>query len=268
MVDEVKRFEEILHHKIKNLKIIKRKYKSHPDIYIELYKTEGSRPTSDLQQVDSLKKLIRNVIDHTLLRSDASASQIDNLCQEALKYGFYSVCVNSSYVPYVKNILGKGKVKISSTISFPLGAEMTKAKVCESIEAVKNGADELDLVINIGALKSGNYALVYEDLRAIREEIEEKVCLKVILENCYLSREEKIIGCLISKYAGADFVKTSTGFGSGGAEVDDIKLMRMVVGEDMGIKAAGGIRNFGVACKMISAGATRIGTSSSIKIVT
>ncbi|RKY00572.1 MAG: deoxyribose-phosphate aldolase [Spirochaetes bacterium] len=215
-----------------------------------------------------LKKLMRKIIDHTLLRSDATREQINNLCREACEYGFYSVCVNSCHVPYVKERLEGTDVRVSATVSFPLGAELTKAKVCESVEAVRNGADELDMVINIGALKGGDYALVYEELRAIREEIGEGICLKVILENCYLNQEEKIIGCLLSKYGGADFVKTSTGFGSGGAEPDDIRLMRMVVGEAMGIKAAGGIRGFDTACEMVSAGATRIGTSSSMKIIT
>jgi len=267
-IEDVRRLEEMLHKRIKGFESAGRKYSSHPEVYARLYKKEDLLQTLNRDEVEILKKLMRKIIDHTLLRSDATREQINNLCREACEYGFYSVCVNSCHVPYVKERLEGTDVRVSATVSFPLGAELTKAKVCESVEAVRNGADELDMVINIGALKGGDYALVYEELRAIREEIGEGICLKVILENCYLNQEEKIIGCLLSKYGGADFVKTSTGFGSGGAEPDDIRLMRMVVGEAMGIKAAGGIRGFDTACEMVSAGATRIGTSSSMKIIT
>ena len=211
---------------------------------------------------------IASYIDHTLLKADATQEQVLKLCQEAFNYNFASVCVNTYWVRHCIIALHGSPVKIAVTVGFPLGAMSTKAKVAETKEAVKQGAREVDMVINIGALKSG-------DLKAVAEDIYQVVSVshrygaitKVIIETCLLTDDEKVTACLLAKDAGADFVKTSTGFSTGGATVEDIKLMREVVGPNMGVKASGGVRSYADALKMIEAGATRIGTSSGIKIV-
>ena len=205
-------------------------------------------------------------IDHTLLKPDATKDDLDLICKEALQYNFATVCVNSSNIPYVAKKLKGSDVKPIAVVGFPLGASTTSAKVYEAIEAIRNGAREIDMVINIGALKSRDFKLVYKDIQAIVEASKPHK-VKVILETASLTHDEKVAGCVLSKAAGAAFVKTSTGFGPGGATVDDIILMRSVVGDDMEVKASGGIRSTEDARKMIDAGADRIGASASVAIV-
>jgi deoxyribose-phosphate aldolase len=207
-------------------------------------------------------------IDHTLLKPEAVASQFDQLCNEAIQYKFKSVCVNSSWVPFVaKRLRGTG-VKICSVIGFPLGEMDTRSKAFEARSAIGNGADELDMVINVGALKSGNVKLVEEDIRAIKRACRSNTILKVILETGLLNDEEKILACEIAKKADADFVKTSTGFSGSGATVHDITLMRRIVGPSMGVKASGGIKTFDQAVGLINAGANRLGCGASVAVVT
>ena len=206
-------------------------------------------------------------IDHTLLKPEASHADIVTLCKEAADHCFASVCVNPSWVTLSAELLKDSPVKVCTVVGFPLGATLPEVKAFETRRCVQNGAREIDMVINIGALKSRDHALVERDIRAVVEACGPHVVSKVILEMTLLTQEEKIAGCSLAKAAGADFVKTSTGFAGGGATLDDIKLMREVVGADMGIKAAGGIRTQDDAKKMIEAGATRLGTSASIKIV-
>lgn len=211
---------------------------------------------------------LAEMIDHTLLKADATVDMVDKLCQEALEHGFGAVCVNGHWVRYAKNYLAGSQVKVASVVGFPLGAMSTKAKVYETKRAIKDGAVEIDMVLNIGELKSGNLVTVARDIReVVLEAHKRQAIVKVILETCLLTDEEKITACLIAKEAGADFVKTSTGFSSGGATVEDIALMRSVVGKEMGVKASGGIRTYADALKMVEAGANRIGASSGIRIV-
>jgi deoxyribose-phosphate aldolase len=206
-------------------------------------------------------------VDHTLLKPNATQDEIGKLCQEAKEYCFASVCVNPSYVSLAAQFLRGSGVKVCTVVGFPLGSSTPTVKAIEARDAMANGADEIDMVINIGALKSGNDALVYDDIKAVREATRGKV-LKVILETSLLSNEEKVRACAASKKAGADFVKTSTGFAGGGATAEDVKLMRETVGPLMGVKASGGIRDAKAAADMIAAGATRLGTSASVAIVT
>lgn len=210
---------------------------------------------------------IAAMIDHTLLKSNATQEEVGKLCEEARKYVFASVCVNPSYVALCAKLLRGSPVKVCTVIGFPLGSTTPTVKAIEARDAIANGADEIDMVINVGALKSGNDALVLDDIKAVREATVGKV-LKVIIETAYLTRDEKIRACKMSKQAKADFVKTSTGFGPGGATAEDVALMREVVGPDMGVKASGGIRDGKAASEMIKAGATRLGTSASVGIVT
>lgn len=206
-------------------------------------------------------------IDHTLLKADATSNDIQKLCQEANQNGFATVCVNSTHVGLAAELLKNSKTKAIAVVGFPLGAASSAAKAFEAREAIRQGAQEIDMVIQLGALKSRDYATVLEDIRQV-VEASRPFPVKVILETGSLTEEEKIIGCALSKAAGAAFVKTSTGFGTGGATVEDIQLMRRVVGPEMGVKASGGIRTFEDAKKMIQAGADRIGASSSVAIVT
>jgi deoxyribose-phosphate aldolase len=207
-------------------------------------------------------------IDHTLLRPEATPAQIAQLCAEARQYGFATVCVNSAHVRQAAQLLRGSPVKVCAVVGFPLGASTTEAKVFEARKAIRDGAREIDMVINVGALKGGNYALVKQDIAKVVEACHESraVC-KVIIEAALLTDEEKVIACQLAKEARADFVKTSTGFGPGGATERDVALMRLAVGPEMGIKAAGGIRTAEDALKMIRAGATRIGASASVKIM-
>lgn len=208
---------------------------------------------------------VLNLIDHTLLKPDATSSMIESLCREAIENNFYAVCVNPCFVKFAKDLLKGSNVKVATVIGFPLGANTKEVKAFETEDAIKNGADEVDMVINIGALKNKDYDLVKEDIKSVVEAAKGKI-VKVIIETCLLTDDEKKKACELALEAGAHFVKTSTGFSSGGATVEDVKLMKSVVGDKMGIKASGGIRDLETARKMIEAGATRLGTSSGVKI--
>jgi len=215
---------------------------------------------------DSQSASIAGMIDHTLLKASATQEEIGKLCEEARKYRFASVCVNPGYVALCARMLRGSRVKVCTVIGFPLGSTTPTVKAIEARDAMANGAEEIDMVINIGALKSGNDQIVLDDIKAVREATRGKV-LKVIIETSYLTKDEKVRACRMAKQANADFVKTSTGFGSGGATVEDVALMRETVGPEMGVKAAGGIKDAKAAKDMIKAGATRLGTSASIAIV-
>ena len=221
--------------------------------------TLGLAPTSDE---------VAHMIDHTILKPDASQDEIAQLCYQASKYQFASVCVNPANVKLSVELLKGSGVPVCTVVGFPLGATPTDVKVFEAQQAIREGAQEVDMVINVGALKSRDYELVERDIASIA-----RVChagnaiLKVIIETALLTDEEKVIACQLAKVAGADFVKTSTGFGPGGATAEDIALMRRVVGPSMGVKASGGIRTFEDAQRMIQAGASRLGASASVKIV-
>jgi len=209
---------------------------------------------------------LNKYIDHTLLKQDATVEQIDRLLSEAKDYDFASVCVNPCWVAHAKSGLENTDVKVCTVIGFPLGATTSAVKAFETKEAIQNGADEIDMVINVGALKSGNADLVESDIRAVVEVSGDKL-VKVIIEACLLTNEEKVLACQLAQKAGADFVKTSTGFSTGGATLPDVKLMRQTVGPDMGVKAAGGARSYADAVAFVEAGATRIGTSSGVAIL-
>ncbi len=209
---------------------------------------------------------ILGMIDHTMLKPDATKDMIEELCKEAMENKFAAVCVNPCYVKLCKDILRNSDVKVATVIGFPLGANTKEVKAFETMDAIKNGADEVDMVINIGALKIKNYELVKEDIEEVVKAAKDKALVKVIIETCLLTDEEKIKACEISMIAGADFVKTSTGFSTGGATVDDVKFMKSIVGDKLEVKASGGVRDIDSAKKMIEAGATRLGTSSGVKI--
>lgn len=204
--------------------------------------------------------------DHTLLAANATRSEVEQLCKEAKEYDFMSVCVNPYFVPLAKKELAGSDVKVCTVIGFPLGQMSTKAKAFEANDAVKMGADEVDMVINVSALKDQDYDYVRNEIHEIKKACEGKL-LKVILECCYLSKEEIKKTSELAKEAGADFVKTSTGFGKGGAKAEDVKIMRETVGSDMGVKAAGGIHTLADFKAMVDAGANRIGCSHSIQIM-
>jgi len=222
----------------------------------------GRRPGAGAAQGQSLASFI----DHTLLKPTAAKREIEKLCQEALQYGFASVCVHPVHVAAATRLVRGSAVKVCTVVGFPLGANTTLTKVLEARDAAAAGAEEVDMVLNIGALMEGDYAQVYSDIKAVREAVPDLV-LKVILETGYLTKEQIVQGCILTKLAGADFVKTSTGFGPGGATVEDIKLMRRVVGEDFGVKASGGVRDAATAMAMLEAGANRIGASAGVAIV-
>lgn len=211
---------------------------------------------------------LAGMIDHTLLKPDASVGQIGNLCREAMEYQFKSVCINPFWIPLAAQVLKNTGVSVGAVIGFPLGSVSTASKVQEAREAVENGAVEIDMVINIGALKSGQMETVGGDIQAVVKAVAGQALVKVILETCFLTPEEKVAGCKLAADAGAHFVKTSTGFGPAGATIEDITLFRRTVGPNIGVKASGGIRDYETASAMIKAGANRIGTSSGIKIVT
>lgn len=210
---------------------------------------------------------IASYIDHTLLKPEATKEQIVKLCKEAAEYKFASVCVNPSWVAVSAKELADSPVKVCTVIGFPLGASTSETKAFETADAIQKGAEEIDMVINIGALKSGDEELVKNDIKAVVEAAKGKAIVKVIIETCLLTDEEKVIASRLSKEAGADFVKTSTGFSTGGATVADVKLMRETVGPDLGVKASGGVRSLEDLQAMIDAGATRIGASSGVQIM-
>ena len=206
------------------------------------------------------------LIDHTLLKQDAQPEQIVKLCEEAKEFDFMSVCVNPAYVPLAHEMLKDSDVKVCTVIGFPLGMNLTKTKVEEAELAIKEGADEVDMVINVGMLKAGHDDFVEEEIRLIKYAVGNHI-LKVIIETCLLTDDEIVRACLAAKNAGADFVKTSTGFSTGGATVHAVELMRKTVGPDMGVKASGGVRTHEDLIAMVEAGANRIGTSNGTKIL-
>ena len=205
------------------------------------------------------------LFDHTILKADATREMAERVCREAREHHFMSVCVNSYYTGFVADELQGSDVRVCTVVGFPLGQMSTKAKAAETRIAVEDGADEIDMVINVGALKGGDDAVVFEDIRAVRKACEGKV-LKVIIETCLLNEEEKVRACRLAMEAKADFVKTSTGFSTGGATKEDVALMRKTVGDTMGVKASGGIRDKEIAVEMLEAGADRLGTSATIAI--
>jgi deoxyribose-phosphate aldolase len=210
---------------------------------------------------------INNYIDHTLLKPEATLAQIEKLCQEARENEFFSVCVNSYYVKSAVSLLAGSKVKVCTVVGFPLGASTMETKRFEAMKAIAEGAKEVDMVINISAIKSGNWQYVLDDMSSLAQVCHQQgAILKVILETCLLNEEEKKKACELAVKAKVDFVKTSTGFSSAGATIEDVKLMRSIVGPNMGVKASGGIRNPETAMAMIQAGATRLGTSASVEI--
>ena len=217
---------------------------------------------------------IAKMIDHTILKANATQSDIEKLCEEAKKYNFASVCVNPYWVSLASDLLKNSTVKVCTVIGFPLGATSSESKASETEIAILQGADEVDMVINVGAMKNNQTDIVEKDILSVVNSARKtgkaqnkNITVKVILETCYLTKDEIKNACLCAKNAGADFVKTSTGFGTGGATVEDVKLMKETVGSSMEVKASGGIRDYETAIKMIEAGATRLGTSSGIAIV-
>jgi len=207
------------------------------------------------------------MIDHTLLKTDAKRADLERLCQEASQHGFASVCVSPLWVSYAAEKLQKSKVKVCTVIGFPQGTATTQVKAFETLKAIEAGAQEVDMVIAVGLLKGGEDNLVEADIKAVVEAAKGKALVKVIIETCLLTDEEKVRACELAKRAGADFVKTSTGFSTGGATVHDVKLMRETVGDKMGVKASGGVGNAAEAAAMVEAGATRLGTSHGLEIV-
>lgn len=211
-------------------------------------------------------KTIQQMIDHTILKPEAAREEVEILCKEAMEYGFAAVCVNPCHVEFCKNILKGSNVLVATVIGFPLGANTKEVKAFETTDAIKNGADEIDMVINIGALKDKDYNLVKDDILAVVNAAKDKAIVKVIIETSLLVDDEKVKVCELAMEAGADFVKTSTGFSTGGATIEDVKLMKSVVGDKLEVKASGGVRDLETAKNMVEAGATRLGTSSGIKI--
>lgn len=216
--------------------------------------------------MDLNKNMLASLIDHTLLKATATSEEIRTYCRQAVEYKFASVCVNPCYVKLVAENLKGSEVKVCTVVGFPLGANTPEVKAFEAARAVEEGAREVDMVINIGALKEGNIGYVEDEIREV-VKASKGALVKVIIENCYLTDEEKVQACEASKRAGAHFVKTSTGFGSGGARAEDISLMRRIVGEAMSVKASGGVKSLKDAAAMLEAGASRIGTSSGNLIV-
>ena len=215
------------------------------------------------------RKELAKMIDSTDVRATATRNEIETLCREAISYGFGCVCVNPVYVKFVAGLLEGSSVRLCSTVGFPFGTSLPDTKALEAIKAIEDGADELDMVVNLSALKSGDYESVKQDIKAVVDVkgLSKEIIVKVIIETAQLTASERLIACRLSKEAGADFVKTSTGFFGGGATVEDVTLMRQAVGNDMGVKAAGGIRTYTEAAAMIKAGANRIGTSSAVAII-
>lgn len=207
------------------------------------------------------------MIDHTILKPEATKQDVEKLCREAVEYGFHSVCVNSSFVYYCAKLLKDSDVKVCTVVGFPLGAMSTAGKVAETLAAVEDGAEEIDMVIHVGMIKSRDWDYVKQDISSVVEAAGNKAIVKVILETCLLTDDEKEYACRICRESGAAFVKTSTGFSTDGAREEDVALMRRIVGSGMGVKASGGIRSLETALDMVRAGADRLGTSSGIAII-
>lgn len=226
-----------------------------------------ARTAATPQTAPDFDRELARMIDHTLLKPEATAEQVTKLCKEAIEYSFWSVCINPGWVPLCAKLLAGSQVKVCTVIGFPLGATSANAKALETVDAIEKGAQEVDMVLNVGALKSGQVDTVLNDIKSVVQAAKGKALVKVILETGLLTDEEKVKACQLAKEAGADFVKTSTGFGPGGATPEDIALMRKTVGPAMGVKASGGIRDYDVATAVAKAGANRIGASASINIV-
>lgn len=212
------------------------------------------------------KKQLARMIDHTILKPEATREAVTIICKEALEYNFASVCINPANIELAAELLKGSEVKVCTVIGFPLGASTKEVKAFETKDAIEKGAQEVDMVINIGKLKDKDYNYVKEDIKAVVNEAKGKATTKVIIETCLLTEEEKVMACKLAKESGADFVKTSTGFSTGGATPEDIKLMRQTVGTELGVKASGGVRSLEDAMIVIENGATRIGASASIAI--
>ena len=228
----------------------------------------GADRVSASEKLTKIDPAIAALIDHTILKPEATRTDVIKVCREARQYNFASVCVNPYWVPLVRNELAGSPVKVCTVVGFPLGATSTEAKVAETAAALRAGAQEIDMVINVGALRSGDHEAVKLDIQeVVRVSHEARAIVKVILETALLDDNQKAVACTLSKLAGADFVKTSTGFGPAGATTHDIALMRSVVGPGMGVKASGGVRTLQDVQAMAAAGATRIGASASVKIV-
>ncbi len=210
---------------------------------------------------------IAQLVDHTLLKPEATSAQIEQLCQEAVSFGFATIFVNPFWVRFCHQLLKNSKVKVGSVVGFPLGATTSTIKIFETEQELKDGATEIDMVMNMGAFKEKNFQLIEKEIKAIKEICGEKAILKVIIEAGLLTDQEKKQAALLVKNSGADFVKTNTGLGTGGATVEDVKLLRETVGPDFGVKASGGIRDYQTVLKLLEAGANRIGTSASVKIM-
>lgn len=215
------------------------------------------------------REQLAKIIDSTLVKATATKSEIEKLCREAVQYGFGCVVVNPTYVKLATSLIEGTEIKVGSTVGFPFGVALPEIKALEAVKAVEDGASELDMVLNLGALKSGDYELVRRDVKAVVDvkRLSSEIIVKVIIETPLLTTEEKITACKLVKEAGADFVKTSTGLFGGGATVEDVRLIRQVVGKDFGVKAAGGVRAYADALAMIQAGANRIGTSTAAAII-
>ncbi|WP_028125258.1 deoxyribose-phosphate aldolase [Eremococcus coleocola] len=214
-----------------------------------------------------MEKALNKYIDHTLLKPEATLAQVDHLIDKAKEYNFMSVCINPTWVSHAAERLADTDVKVCTVIGFPLGANTSALKAFEASSAIDDGANEVDMVINIGAAKAGDWDKVQADIKAVVDVADHSVVVKVIIETCLLTDEEKVKACQAAKAAGADYVKTSTGFSTGGATVEDVRLMRETVGPDMGVKASGGVGNYQDAMAMIEAGASRIGASKGIQIM-
>jgi len=244
------------------MNLVNKEYQKRARILLENWQARGVFPE---EHSEPTSEALANMIDHTILKPDASISAVNKICKEALEHRFASVCVNPVHVERCVDLLGD-KVPVCTVIGFPLGANHSEIKAHEAKLAVEQGAQEIDMVLNVGLMKTANFQEVYADIKAVRLGGEDGL-LKVILETCLLSQEEIIIACLLCREAGADYVKTSTGFSSGGATAEDISLMRFVVGEDLGVKASGGIRTREDALTMVRAGASRLGASAGVSIV-
>ena len=215
------------------------------------------------------RKELAEIIDSTNVKAITTRNEIESLCKEAVQYGFRCAVVNPVYVKFAAKLLKGSNVKVCSTVGFPFGISLPETKALEAIKAVEDGAEELDMVINLSAFKSGDYEFVKRDIAVVVDvkRLSKEIIVKVIIETAYLTMEEKVIACKLAKEAGADFVKTSTGFFGGGATVEDVRLMRQTIGRNMGVKAAGGIRTYADAVAMIKAGANRLGTSTAVAII-
>ncbi len=244
------------------MNLVNKEYQKRAGVLMDAWQARGVFPET-FQEPSNTD--LAAMIDHTILKPEASISAVNKICKEALEHKFASVCVNPVHVKRCVDILGEN-VPVCTVIGFPLGANLSEIKAAEAALAIEQGAKEVDMVLNVGLMKTANFQEVFEDIKAVRLAAADGL-LKVILETCLLTKEEIVIACMLCREAGADYVKTSTGFSSGGATAEDVSLMRFVVGEDLGVKASGGIRNRQDAMTMVKAGASRLGASAGVSIV-